>query len=354
MMRKIIAITLFFHTLIYASDYSDISLDRLIGQMIVVNINGTNKDEELIRKISTDASLGRISGMIFYSKNIKNQTQLKQLTTRFKNIAVSNPLFIAIDEEGGDVSRIDSITKLKLPSAKDVANNYNLLEAKALYEKKAKELKEYGFNLNFAPVVDVGDGSLKDRVYSSNEDITTLYAKEYANALKNNNILYTLKHFPGQGDLQKDIHTSNAILRDYNIDHLKPFYAFLNTDDVDMIMVSHVVYPTFDPLYPASMSEIIINKLLRNKLGYDGVVISDDVLMGGLDSYKLEDRVVKMINSGVDVLLFSGYFMRGTTTQKVVTDIIKNAVKDGIIKRERLEQSYARIVKLKQKIKNAK
>ena len=338
----------------FSSDYSDISLDRLIGQMIFVGINGVNPNEEWIRKVSTDASLGRIGGVIFYSRNIQNQAQLKKLTTRFKNIAVSNPLFIAIDEEGGSVSRLNSISPNKLLSATEIASKYNLLEAKSIYDKKAKELKEYGFNLNFAPVVDIGKGSLKDRVYSDDVDVVSLYAKEYASALKDNGILYTLKHFPGQGALEQDIHTSNAILRDYDINHLKPFYAFLNSDDVDMIMVSHVIYPDFDSLHPASMSNATINGLLRDKLGYDGVVISDDILIGGLDSYKLEDRVVKMINSGVDVLLFSGYFMRGTTTQNVVSGIIKDAVKDGIIKRERLEKSYARIVKLKQKIKNVK
>lgn len=353
-MKKILVLLIFFQVFLFANEYEDVSLDRLIGQMIMVSINGTNPNEQWIRKVSTDASLGRISGVIFYSKNIKSKTQLKTLTTRFQNIAVSNPLFIAVDEEGGSVSRLNDITDNKLPSAKDIADNYNLLEAKSIYDKKAKEIKSYGFNLNFAPVLDVGNGSLGDRVYSNNEDLVSLYAKEYAYALKDNNVLYTLKHFPGQGNLQKDIHTSNAILRDYDINHLKPFYAFLNSDNVDMVMMSHVVYPTFDPLYPASMSEIIINDLLRTKLGYDGVVISDDVLMGGLDEYKLEDRVIKMINSGVDILLFSGYFMRGTTTQNIVSGIIKDAVKDGIIKRERLEQSYARIVKLKQKIKNGK
>lgn len=321
-----------------------ISIDNMIGQMLLVGVGGSKVSDKWVKVLRDDIKNGRVGGVVFFKNNVHSKKELKKLTGFLNPKELKLKPFIAINQEGGEFSNLFA----NYPSAYEVANKLDLNEASKMYEGLVSELKEYGFNLNFAPVVDLNKNpnsskiGAKNRSYSAYEEIVISYASEFIKALDEKNIISVIKHFPGYG-------SSSSDTWDYN--ELKPYYYFIKYNKVDAIMVGHIYLSQFDKIYPATLSNIIIQGILRDKMKFNGVVFSDDMQKKELlKKYTLKESVIRAINAGVNVLVFSSYFTKKSSVINDVSKIIKEAVKNGEIKKENIIDSYNRIVKLKERL----
>ncbi len=336
-----------------AASADDATLRKKIGQMVMVGFSGSNPDDRWVEQLAADARIGRIGGVLLLARNIENKAQLKRLTAKFRAAGA----LVAIDEEGGLISRFNALEQFKhFPSAREVGAKYDLTKARATYDAMAAQLREVGVNLNFAPVVDIHDPrsaviGAKNRAFSAKASEVTAYANEFIDAMHDAHVLTALKYFPGHGGAQIDTHKAKAVLEKYNFDELKPYYDLISRGKADFVMVAHLVVKDLDPASPASLSRKIITGLLKDKLGFEGAVISDDLLMHALDEYGLPERVVRAVNAGSDVVLVTEYFLRQTNSVKLLNDVIFDAVKRGDISESRINDAYNRIKKIKSKIK---
>ncbi|MDO5046060.1 glycoside hydrolase family 3 N-terminal domain-containing protein [Campylobacter sp.] len=352
-MKKFFSIffsVLILNSLVFADEKP--TLRKMISQMIMVSFSGATPTEA--KDAISDAKYRRFGGVMLLGKNIKDKQTLIKLTSEFKT--AQKDIFIAIDEEGGDITRLKDKEGFKtFISAAKVAKSLDLLEAKELYKNMAVQLKEAGINLNFAPVVDVLNPvspiiASKSRAFSENIDEVSLYASEFLDAFNEVGVLTTLKHFPGHGSAEMDSHNEKTVIENFNYDELKPYYDAIKKDQARLIMISHVYLNEEDSKNPASLSPKIINELLRKKLKFQGVVISDDMLMGGLKGFSLEQKVINFINAGGDILLFSDFRINGQRTAQYITQIVVDAVSQNKISKERIKESYERIMSLKKSL----
>jgi len=332
------------------------SLDSMIGQMIMVGVGGSKTSDKWIKQIEIDIKKGRVGGVILFGNNIENPKQIKKLISFLSSIKTEHKLFIAIDQEGGKVQRLSKKKGFNsYPSAFEVARKKTLLDSYSIYKNLSDDLKEYGFNINFAPVVDIDINpnspaiGAKKRSFSAEEDIVIAYSNEFIRASNSAEIISVLKHFPGHGSAIKDSHKQlTDVSGTWEYRELKPYYDFVKYGKVDAIMVGHINLKKFDKIYPASLSKNMISGLLREQLGFDGVVFSDDMQMKAIiDIYGLKKSVILAINAGVDVLVYSSYFTKKSSVLKKVKEIILQAVKSGKIDIKTIERSYKRVIRLK-------
>ena len=320
---------------------AEVSLRAKVSQMIMVGFNGASTKDAAFRAMLSDAGYERFGGVMLLGRNVTSKAQLK---ASIKAIKEKSPkIFIAIDEEGGNVSRMkDKSFDGPYPSAYD------------LYLKMAINLKECGINLNFAPVVDLHDENspiiaAKQRAFSEYASKVVIYADAFMDAFKEQDILTTLKHFPGHGSSKEDSHKNKSEVT-LSKDALLPYKDAISTGRAQIIMVGHLFVKGIDEDNPATLSKKIITDLLRNELKFNGVVISDDMLMKGVGDEALAQKVVKFINAGGDILLFSEFKINNQRTADLITQIIIDAVNEKKISKERIDASYKRIMALKAKL----
>jgi beta-N-acetylhexosaminidase len=239
----------------------------------------------------------------------------------------------------------------------------NLDSVKFNAESIASNLAGLGFNVNFAPDVDVAVNPNNPvivktgRSFSADADSVTLLAKEYIVPHRKFGVITVLKHFPGHGSSKDDTHFGIAdVTNTWTVDELKPYQDLLRDGYVDAIMSAHIVNMKLDPRgYPGTLSNRILDSLLRKTIGYNGVVFSDDMQMHAISKqYGLDESVKLAINAGIDILCFSNNIQN--TDQRnvdVVHGVIRKLVLGGEIKRERIDQSYRRIMKLKSRLGNS-
>jgi len=229
--------------------------------------------------------------------------------------------------------------------------------AKHVYDNLAKTLKDAGINCNFAPVVDLTINP-KNRViaglkrsYSSEPKEVIKYAKIFMNSLRDKNIISVIKHFPGHGSSLEDSHNGFVdISETWSESELEPYIELIHSGDANMIMTAHVFNENLDELYPATLSYKVNTELLRDKLGYNGVIVSDDLQMGAIAKhYTLEQIVTLSINSGVDMLLFGNQLSYQDTD--VLISTILAQIKNGSIPLERILESNKRVERLFANIK---
>jgi len=334
----------------------DDSLDLKIGQMIMIGMPKAEVDSAVWREVQ----LGSVGSIIFFEKNIpkiNSYAGLKKIAWTYQE-AAPIPLFIGIDQEGGRVNRLKekygfprSITAAAMGKAKS-------LDSVRFYaQSTAATLAGLGINVNFAPVVDLAINPENtvivkvERSFSSKEDSVVLLAKEYIKEHRKVGVITVLKHFPGHGSSLQDTHYGMAdVTTTWSERELKPYRALIDSGYVDAIMTAHIVNQVLDKkAYPGTLSDKIIDSLLRKKLGYQGVVFSDDMQMHAIaKQYGLEESIKLCINAGVDILCFSNN-IPGTEDRTVdkVHSIIRNFIASGEIKKERINESYRRIMKLK-------
>jgi beta-N-acetylhexosaminidase len=336
------------------------SLDIKIGQMLLIGYPGPELDSTLLQEIKD----GKVGSIILFEKNVpKTPTAfypLKKVLWTYQK-AAPIPLLITIDQEGGRVNRLkDKYGFPKSITAQASGKAQSLDSVRFNAESIASNLSGLGFNVNFAPCVDVAVNPTNPvivrpgRSFSADPDSVTLLAREYIIPHRRYGVITVLKHFPGHGSSQDDTHFGVAdVTRTWTADELKPYIGLLQGGYVDAVMSAHIVNRNLDPRgYPGTLSDRILDSLLRKTLGYNGVVFSDDMQMHAISKqYGLEESVRLAINAGIDILCFSNNIQN--TEQRnvdIVHGIIRKMVLNGDIKPERIDQSYHRIMKLKSRL----
>jgi len=338
-------------------------LKEKIGQMIIIGFRGTeiNKDSQIIKDIN-DLNLGGI--ILFdidnptktFPRNIISYIQTKKLISDIKELSSSN-IFVSIDAEGGLVNRLkEEYGFINIPSAEDMGKE-NPEKTKEYAIILGKELKELGFNINFAPVVDVNTnknnpviGKL-ERSFSSDPEKVFIHASNFIEGLNSQGIISSIKHFPGHGSSSSDSHLGMVdVTNTYDNKELIPYQKLIENGYSQIVMTAHIMNTKIDPLYPATLSPSFIKKILRNDLGFKGVVVSDDMHMGAIvDHYGFNESLIKAIDAGCDILIISNNGKEyNENTAKEAVEAIFNAVQSGQLSEERIIESYNRIKNLKQ------
>jgi beta-N-acetylhexosaminidase len=324
--------------------------DEKIGQMVIVGIDGyenNDNSKQLIEKY-------KVGGFIFFSRNIENPTQFLTLVNSLKTVNMMNktPLFFSIDEEGGRVSRMPKEI-LNLPTSKSIGKIDNPDFSYKIGGLIGEELKLFGLNMDFAPVLDINSNPqnpvIGERAFGSKADTVSKLGVQTMKGVQSKNIISVVKHFPGHGDTAVDSHiglpTVENDLRRLESFELLPFAQAIN-NDADAVMVAHIMLPKIDPENPSSFSKKIITDILRTNLNFDGVVITDDMTMGAIsNNYDIGEAAVKSINAGTDIVLVCHYYDK----EVAVINAIKNALDDGTISEDRIDQSVYRVLALKNK-----
>ncbi len=337
------------------------SLDIKIGQMIMVGFGGTHI--ELDDPILGEIAKGNIGGVILFEKNIDpvdSYHQLKGLVfTMQKNAKI--PLFMAIDQEGGRVNRLK--TKYEFPNS--VTADYlgkldNVDSTKYYAQSTAAILAGLGFNTNFAPVLDLASNPNNPiiakigRSYSADPEVV---AKHAAIIIKEHTRLHIItvgKHFPGHGSSKADTHKGVAdVTNTWQENELEPYKSLIDSGLLTGVMSAHIVNKNLDSLgLPGTLSETILDGILRKRLGYDGEVFSDDMQMHAITKhYGIEKALELGINAGLDVVIYSNNINSSKDRKfDYLHSLIKQLVLDGKIRQERIDQSYKRIMKLKKEV----
>lgn len=301
-----------------------------------------------------------------FGKNLQNTTQIKELIHQLnyystKAFPTTNilPLLTALDYEGGPVDRLAQIPEcMTTMKASDLAR-LAPLEFDEEVTQMALTLKNLGFNLNFAPVVDLNLNDQQGiigklgRSFSSNAEVVNRVAGRFVELFSNNGIGCCYKHFPGHGSAIGDTHEGFVDVSDtFNEQELQPYYSLLKDNSQPiMVMTAHVVNKHLDPKgLPATLSYEILTGLLRNKMAYDGIIISDDLQMQAIaNHYSLESSLELTINAGADMVIFGNQL--GAHTAPEVIDCIEALVLKNRIETDRIDQAYRRVVRFKQHFK---
>ncbi len=331
------------------------TIEEKVGQMFIVvpevftnGLDITSIDNINTKKMETY----NIGGLVMFSKNIVNPEQITKLNQDLLNFDSS--LFISVDEEGGQVARIAGNSNFPEEDMKNMSSVYagDFQTGYEIGDTIGAYLKKYNFNLDYAPVVDVllnsSNTVVNKRSFGSDAHIVSGMATNVLQGLRNNNILASAKHFPGHGNTALDTHfgfaTSNATLEEMKEVELVPFEAMIE-NNVDMMMISHVIYPHLsDNEVPATLNKDIVTGLLKEEMGYTGVIITDAMNMGAIaDNFSIEESTVQAVLAGNDIILMPSDFY--LSYQSLVA-----AVKSGRITEERIDESVIKILTLKSKL----
>ena len=316
-----------------------------VGQLLMIGIHGKTLNDDAKFMLNEY----RVGGIILFDRNMESKDQVKSLVTDINKTGKSaglTPLFIGIDQEGGAVARMED-QLIKVPPAEELGKE-PIEQAVSLAKQSGTELKDLGFNINFAPVADLG--LTYGRSFSTNPDEVVRYASAVGKAYDEAGLWYSYKHFPGIGKTDVDLHADTSVVpvskETLLNEDTKVFVDLIKQSKPNTyaIMVSHAMYPQIDPDHPSSLSKAIITDWLRKDMGYNGVVVTDDMDMGALAKhYTFGDMAVQSILAGSDILLVCHEYEH---MQEAYNGLMK-AVKDGRISKERLDESVKRILLMK-------
>jgi len=344
----------------------DATLDQKIGQMIMVGFRGLSVDDK--SPIMEDIRKRNIGGVILFDydvpagsplRNIKSPDQVRFLVKTLKG-AASIPLFVAIDQEGGRVCRLKECFGFLPTVSQHYLGTMNDPNITKKYAKEAAEtLAHLGINVNFAPVVDLDRnpgnpviGRL-ERSFSPDPDIVSRHAMVVIDMLHHKGVLSAIKHFPGHGSSSSDSHKGFVdVTEQWSPDELSPFATIVRSGRCDMVMTAHIFNARLDPLWPATLSQRTISGTLRDDMGFDGVVVSDDMQMKAIRSfYGLERALTMAINAGCDILIFANNSVFDEDIAERAAGVIKKLVVAGEIESARIDESYRRILRLKERLR---
>jgi beta-N-acetylhexosaminidase len=338
------------------------SLREKIGQMLLVGFRGLTVDESA--SIVADIRDHALGGVVLFDydtptatpvRNIASPEQLVSLVGGLQAVAAV-PLIVAVDEEGGRVARLDQ--RHGFPptvSAQAMGERADLAFTRQEATGMARTLRAAGINLNLAPVVDLNVNPTNPiigalgRSFSADPTVVTAQAGAFIDAHHQVGVACTLKHFPGHGSSTGDTHLGVVdVTATWSDVELEPFQRLVASGTVDAILTAHVFNSTLDPDYPATLSQATITGILRDRLAYDGLVLSDDMQMGAIrDAFGYEDAVRLAINAGVDILTIANQqvFEEGIVGRTI--DLVEGMVGDGRISEARIDASYRRIQAVK-------
>lgn len=335
----------------YADDLiSHLSVDEEIGQLLVTDFLGTTVDGELLIKLQQY----HIGGAILYNRNFYSAASLRKLTSDMQaNSKI--PMIISIDQEGGTVNRLAALDGYQ-PSAEAMAAKNDPAYVRSRGQADGQLMYSVGINMNLAPVVDVqgvpdGQTYMSYRMFGWTPDKVTTMAGAYLEGeQEGRHVVGVLKHFPGLGGIAGDPHQA-LILQNRSVDEMEkidwaPYRALFATGQVDAIMTTHITVAAVDPTLPTTISNPVTTGILRNRLGFTGVIMTDDIYMTSLATgHSFAQRVIGSVLAGND--LICSVFTLDATAAAV--QILRDAVKSGTITKARLDESVRRILMLKLK-----
>ncbi|MEP2653985.1 MAG: glycoside hydrolase family 3 protein [Paraglaciecola sp.] len=386
-LKIVLVLGLFLNTSCALKNSTNPTLNKLVAQKLMIDLRYfcvattskkpcTQPVTELIERLGNLIADTGIGGVILFAENIENTSQILHLNYALQEAAKAAghpPLFIAIDQEGGRVVRLPQ--HLGTPLAGNMAigatyAKYGDRFATQTGEVLAKELMSLGFNLNFAPIVDVNVNPLNPvinvRSFGENPELVASLGAAQMTAMQNQGMMATLKHFPGHGDTNVDSHTGlprvDHSLHQIEVTDLLPFQHAIDNSSPAMIMTAHIQYPELDNtefkakdgsaiILPATMSRKILTGLLRNKMGYDGVIITDALNMAGVSHYFDEtEAVIQTFSAGADIALMPTIIRYPSDIKKLKKLIhnVANEVQRGQLSQAEIEASVQRIVSLKE------
>ncbi|WP_339242152.1 beta-N-acetylhexosaminidase [Paenibacillus sp. FSL R5-0517] len=331
---------------------SSLTLEEKIGQMILAGVQGTTLDDQAKQMIADQ----KVGGIIFYANNVTTLEGTAKFVQSIKETNQSNPvpIFMSVDQEGGKVSRMPENVE-SIPSNQKVGKTKDSALAETMGELLARQVQLAGFNVDFAPVLDVNSNPknpvIGDRSFGSSADLVLRMGIAEMKGLRNEGIIPVVKHFPGHGDTSVDSHLDLPVVNktEKQLAELEwiPFQAAVK-EQVEAVMVAHILFPKLDPDHPASLSDVIIGEHLRGKFKYNGVVITDDLSMGAIaKNFKLNEAALATVKAGSDILLVAHSY----ESAKTIFDTLVSAVKSGDISESRIDESVYRILALKQQYK---
>lgn len=334
-------------------DISKLTLDQKIGQMFICGFHSLVPDDQ-IRTLIEEYHLG---GVIYFRRNIDELEQVASLSASLQHLAAVNgslPLWIAIDQEGGMVARIDHKKMSRIPGNMSLGATDNPEYSYQVSLISAEEMGKLGINMNFAPCLDVNNNPhnpvIGVRSFGENPDKVSEHGAAVIRAFQEKGISAAAKHFPGHGDTNVDSHMGLATV-EHDVERLqsvelKPFIKAIQ-EQVDVIMTAHVIFPAIErePI-PATLSRAVLTGLLREDLGYEGLIVTDCLEMHAIAKFfGIGEGAVKAIEAGADVVLVS----HTLADQIEALDAVKQAVRSGRISERTIDHAVERILTLKQK-----
>jgi beta-N-acetylhexosaminidase len=341
------------------------TLREKIGQMLFIGFRGCEISGG--DPVARDIAERNLGGVILFDqemsdaslrfRNIKSHDQVRALVESLQRGA-QTPLLIGIDQEGGRVNRLkaeygfpESISHEELGAINDPKETF------AHAEETARTLASLGINLNLAPVVDVDAGPEnpiikgRKRSFSADPEIVARHAMEFCRAHHKHGVMTCPKHFPGHGSARADTHLGMVDVTPYWTENeLIPFQRLIEADECDIIMTAHVFNTRLDAERPATLSRAVLQGILRRRLGFEGVVLSDDMEMKAIaNHYGFEQAVQYGIEAGLDLLCFGNNMTFDANIGGKISGIIERLVESGKIPETRIDQSFERIQKLKQR-----
>ncbi|MEZ4461079.1 MAG: beta-N-acetylhexosaminidase [bacterium] len=290
-------------------DTSDATLRQAAGQLLCVGFQGTDALPDALRNA---LAAGRVGGAILFRRNVEEPAQVASLTAQIHaaaGAAIAAP-FVAVDQEGGRVARLREPLTL-IPPMRKLGNRNDAKLTTDISEMMATEISALGFNLNFAPVLDVDTNPdnpvIGDRAFSDDPNVVARMGGAFFIGHMTAGVIPCGKHFPGHGDTDTDSHLELPVLHHdgarFEEVELVPFRKLIE-HDVPMLMTAHVLVPALDTVHPATLSHAVMTRLLRDELGYDGVVVTDDLEMKAVaDQYEVEEMIELGLRAGVDLFL---------------------------------------------------
>ena len=342
-------------------------LRRKIAQLFLMGFKGSDMSEgtelyTMIDKLGPGAVILFDQDMVHHKPvhNISSPLQLRELCVSLHEVS-SLPLWIGIDQEGGLVNRLKPVYGFADTKSHAYLGNQDDIE---LTYKQAKDigsiLREMHITVNFAPVVDVAkefNSSIiakRERSFGSSSDLVYRHAKAYLRGLQSEGIWGCCKHFPGHGSAKGDTHAGFVDVTDtWQEDELLPYSTLIEDGLCSMIMTAHVIHRKFDELYPATISEYIIPKLLRKKMGFNGLVFTDDMQMKAIsDHYGIKEALKMGLNAGVDMFCFGNNLLPNPAKLSDLVSTVEQLIEEGLISENRIDYSVNRILRMKSKKPN--
>ena len=341
------------------------SLREQIGQMLILGFQGSSPDQKWPQTVARQMADGTISGVMFLRYNLKSPAQGRRLMKHFhsRTAKAKHPAFFLLDQEGGRVQRLADNVGVKRWGRASAFGRGTVAHAKSEYAQMAAVVKDWGFNVNLGPVVDVNVNPANPviaklgRSYSADPARVAAFAGAFIDAHHAKGLITSLKHFPGHGSSKKDSHLGfTDISRTWRPEtELGPYKDLFAQGYADMVMTGHLFLDRYADAdagrHPATLSKSIITGLLRDQLGFQGVVISDDMEMGAIRKhYGKFDAAIRAIKAGVDLLIISNTAKPQRSLPEQYIDAIAKAAATDAALRQRIGQSYRRILKLKQRL----
>jgi len=327
------------------------TLATAVGELLLIGFYGTSSASPSARLLARQARRGQVGAVFFVHQNIGTPEELEDLLCLFQ--AGSTAPMLAIDHEGGVVQRLTAAHGFtRVPAARDVAATMSPAEARSLYALAGRELAERGFTINLGPVLDVDEPTnpaigIFGRAYATDPDVISTYAEAFVEGFSRAGILCTAKHFPGHGRTTTDSHDGAAdISGTWTEEELVPFARlFASPHAPPMVMTGHLRLDPVEPSgLPAAVSASIVTGLLRGRMGYRGVVVTDDLDMGAVSHImSRKDAIVQAIAAGSDLLMIKNLFSYDPLLPQRAVGWVRKAIAQGRLSEEQVIEAADRV-----------